>query len=472
MKFNYPFVAATRDWRLLSLFPVFGQTKTQEPFWQRGGLGSGPSCRYRSRRPGTHPMLVALQVAFTVGFLLLPMRLMGQVPNRAELLEQERAARIPEATPPQRTNIERGMMIIQKASERFNSVRGDENGLHYSSGHFPAGAGFGFGLGYSHTGKWVDGYSEPDRPNRLDFHWNAAYSTRDYYETTGGIELLNIAGGIFNVGLRGKYFEDPEDDFFGIGPDTRRKDRTNYLYRSLEGGGDAWLSPIRGFRAGGGVSYLSPSVGSGRDSRFASLEQVFDPSTVPGFNGPLPDFLRVDAFVDYDRRDNPLYARAGNYFGAKFSNFRDRHLDKYHFRRWEFDAQQYLPFDNGYKVLALRGNVVMTDAGPNDAIPFIYMPDLGGDQRLRGFREFRFRDRNSVLATVEYRWEAWWALDMAVFVDGGKVAARRSDIDLSGWEGSYGLGFRFHSKKAFTFRLDLAFSREGFIPLFRAEHIF
>ena len=176
--------------------------------------------------------------------------------------------------------------------------------------------------------------------------------------------------------------------------------------------------------------------------------------------------------MDYDRRDHALYPRSGNYFGTKFSNFHDRHLDKYHFRRWEFDAQQYLPFDDGYKVLALHGNVVMSDAGPNDAVPFIYMPDLGGARRLRGFREFRFRDRNSVLATVEYRWEAWWALDMAVFVDGGKVAARRSDIDLSRWEGSYGLGLRFHSKKAFTFRLDLAKSREGFIPFFRAEHTF
>jgi Omp85 superfamily domain len=411
-------------------------------------------------------------MALSIASLLLLTRLQAQVPYRADLLEQERAAGITEATPPQRTAIERGMTILQEAGERYNSVMGDENGLHYSSGHFPAGAGFGFGLGYSRNGQWVDGYAEPDRPNRLDFNLNAAYSTREYYETRGEVQLMNIGGSIFNVGLRGRYFEDPEDDFFGIGGDTHKSDRTNYLYRSLEGGGDAWLSPIRGFRAGGGVSYLSPSVGSGRDPRFASLEQVFDPSTVPGFEGRLPDFLRVDAFVDYDRRDNPLYPRAGTYLGTKFSNFRDRHQDRYHFRRWEFDAQQYFPFDDGYKVLALRGNVVMTDAGPNDSVPFIYMPDLGGAQRLRGFREFRFRDLNSVLATAEYRWEAWWALDMSVFVDGGKVAARRSDIDLSDWEGSYGLGLRFHSKKAFTFRLDLAFSREGFIPLFRAEHIF
>jgi hypothetical protein len=396
----------------------------------------------------------------------------AQTPTRANLLLGEREARSETLTPPARTRIEQGLALIEKASQRFNNVRGNETGIHYYSGNFPAGSGFGFGLGYTHNGMWVDGYPEPDRPNRLDYSLAAAFSSRSYYELVSDVKVLNIGGSIFNIGLRGNYRENPEDDFFGIGNDSRRKDRTNYLYRSLEGGADAWLSPIRGFRAGGGVSYLSPSVGSGRDSRFASIEQVFDPSAVPGFQGDLPDFLRVDAFVDYDRRDNPMYPRSGEFLGAKFSNYRDRHQDRYHFRRWEFDAQKYLPFDDGYKVLALRGNVVLTDVGPNETIPFFYMPDLGGSQRLRGFREFRFRDKNSVLATAEYRWEAWWALDMALFVDAGKVAARRADIDFSDWEAAYGVGFRFHSKKAFTLRLDLAFSREGFIPLIRAEHVF
>jgi hypothetical protein len=411
-------------------------------------------------------------LALAVGFVWSPHRLCAQGPKRAELLVDDRDARTDHLTPPERTAIEKGLTTIEKAWQRFNSIKGNENGLHFSSGHFPAGSGLGYGIGYGHSNLWVDGYPEPDRANRIDFHANASYSTREYYELTSNIDVLNIGGSIFNVGFHGKYQENPEDDFFGIGPESRRGDRTNYLYRSLEGGADAWLAPIQGFRAGGGVSYLSPSVGSGRDPRFASLEDVFDPSTVPGFEGRLPDFLRVDAFLDYDRRDNPLYPRSGTFLSARFSNYRDRPLDQYHFRSWEFDAQQYLPFDDGYKVLALRGNVVMTDAGLGEAVPFVFMPDLGGAQRLRGFREFRFRDRNSVLATAEYRWEAWWALDMALFVDAGKVAARRADINLRDWEVGYGLGFRFHSKKAFALRLDLAFSREGFIPLIRAEHVF
>jgi len=34
------------------------------------------------------------------------------------------------------------------------------------------------------------------------------------------------------------------------------------------------------------------------------------------------------------------------------------------------------------------------------------------------------------------------------------------------------VGLRVHSNSAFVARLDLAFSREGFIPLLRFEHVF
>jgi outer membrane protein assembly factor BamA len=213
-------------------------------------------------------------------------------------------------------------------------------------------------------------------------------------------------------------------------------------------------------------------VGAGRDSRHASVEKVFDPAAIAGFEGGKRNFLRADAFVEYDRRDNPSYPRSGTYLGTKFSRYSDRDLERYSFRRYQFDAQQYIPFDNGYKVLAVAGNVVLTDTDGNNTVPFYFMPDLGGRQRLRGFRERRFRDSNSIFASAEYRWEAWWALDVAVFADAGKVASRRSDINLQDLEATYGIGFRLHSKKAFAFRVDIARSREGFLPIFSAQHVF
>jgi outer membrane protein assembly factor BamA len=188
--------------------------------------------------------------------------------------------------------------------------------------------------------------------------------------------------------------------------------------------------------------------------------------------GGKRNFLRGDAFVEYDRRDNPSYPRGGTYLAAKGSSYTDRDLGRFNFRRLELNAQQYVPFDNGYKVLAVRSDVVLTDAGAGDTVPFYLMPDLGGRERLRGFSGRRFRDLNSILVSAEYRWEAWWAMDVAVFGDAGKVAARRSDITLKDLEGTFGLGFRFHSKKAFTFRVDLAHSREGFVPIFSGKHVF
>jgi len=82
------------------------------------------------------------------------------------------------------------------------------------------------------------------------------------------------------------------------------------------------------------------------------------------------------------------------------------------------------------------------------------------------------RDQNSLVMSAEYRWEASWMLDAAVFVDAGKVAATRGDLNLRDLATSYGVGLRVHSNSAFVARLDLAFSREGFIPLLRFEHVF
>jgi Omp85 superfamily domain len=398
--------------------------------------------------------------------------LKAQVPSRAELLEAERETKIEEVHAPERTTIERGMRAIERAATKYENIKGRDPGLHYTTGNLPTGSGMGFGLGYTYSPMIKGGYSDPTLPNLFELKIDAAYSTREFYEGKAEIRLSNIAGTILNVASRAKYYEDPQESFFGLGTQSERRIRTNYLLRSFEGTTEAWLSPIKGFRAGGGATYLTPSVATGRDSRYASVESVFDPATVPGLENGRRKFLRADAFIEYDRRDNPSYPRAGTFLGTKFSHYSDRDLDRFNFRRYEFDAQQYVPFDNGYKVLALASDVVLTDTDGNNTVPFYFMPDLGGRQRLRGFRQRRFTDRNSIFASAEYRWEAWWALDVAVFGDAGKVTARRSDINLKDWEGSYGIGFRFHSKKAFTFRLDLAHSREGFLPIFSAQHVF
>jgi outer membrane protein assembly factor BamA len=150
----------------------------------------------------------------------------------------------------------------------------------------------------------------------------------------------------------------------------------------------------------------------------------------------------------------------------------DRDLRQFDFYRVDISLQQYVPLPDRYRLVALRADGVFTNPDAGQSVPFYLQPTLGGSSQLRGFRESRFRDQNSVLVSAEYRWEAWWALDPAIFIDAGMVAPSRQGLSLRETEVGYGIGFRFHSNRAFIARLDLAFSREGFVPLLRFEHVF
>jgi outer membrane protein assembly factor BamA len=95
-------------------------------------------------------------------------------------------------------------------------------------------------------------------------------------------------------------------------------------------------------------------------------------------------------------------------------------------------------------------------------VPFYLQPTLGGSDDLRGFRQYRYYDNDSLLMNAEYRWEVAPALDMAVFADAGKVFPRPWDISLTNLQTDGGFGIRFKNREAVLFRIDAGFSREGF----------
>jgi hypothetical protein len=56
-------------------------------------------------------------------------------------------------------------------------------------------------------------------------------------------------------------------------------------------------------------------------------------------------------------------------------------------------------------VIATRLFVSTSDTGTGEVMPFYLMPTLGGNDTLRGFREYRFRGPHAILAQGEYRYE-------------------------------------------------------------------
>jgi outer membrane protein assembly factor BamA len=169
-------------------------------------------------------------------------------------------------------------------------------------------------------------------------------------------------------------------------------------------------------------------------------------------------------------RGNP---RSGGRYVFSYSIYDDRDLSRYSFRRFDVDLQQYFPMFQQRRVIALRAMTSMSDADAGQEVPFYLMRTLGGPDDLRGFRQYRFRDRNLLLLQAEYRWEVFTAMDAAIFYDAGKVSARRRDLNFDGLERDYGIGMRFGGDNGVFLRVEGAFgSRDGKHLVLRFGNVF
>src|SRR5262249_397280 len=135
-----------------------------------------------------------------------------------------------------------------------------------------------------------------------------------------------------------------------------------------------------------------------------------------------PNYARTHAFVEVDSRTSPDYSRSGGLYRLEFSDYRQTNSGANSFRRIHAQPQRFVPILRENWVIALRALASTTDNAAGDSVPFSFMPALGGSHALRGYSYWRFRDRNRLLFSGEYRWTAGPFVDMAVFMDAGKVA--------------------------------------------------
>jgi len=392
------------------------------------------------------------------------------VSGRAALWRRAREAKRDEIRPPERTSVERGLFQIED-NYLIERLAAGWRGFHPVFGGLPTGSGLGLGF------RFIDDavgeiYVDPDQPNRLDVAWGAVGSFKGYVVADAEVRYRNIGGSALGLSGQARFRRFTQEDFFGLGLATREADRTTYLFEDFEAGVEIFWQRPSWLRLGGGLARLDTNTGPGQDDRFPSVEELFTPAEVPGLVDQ-PDYWRTSAFAEVDVRDHPFHPRQGGSYALRWSLYDQRDGGGFDFHRYRVDAQQYFPFLNQHRVVALRARATFTDADSGEAVPFFLQPDLGGSTTLRGFRERRFRGPNSVIFTVEYRWEAWIGLDMALFADAGKVFEERSDIgDFDDYEIDYGLGFRFNTAQGVFLRTDIARSAEGFKIYFVFDHVF
>jgi hypothetical protein len=383
--------------------------------------------------------------------------------TRAEEERAKREAKAIQLVPERRGKIE---AVLYRIDEDLilQRIFSPPRGFHARAGGIGEGGGFGGGGGYQYT-------SVP-----FDIRTSAAASLKGYVIAEGSLRfpgtqsesLYTWANGPF-VEVYARRRESPQEDFFGLGPDSLEDDRSDFALRDTF----VRVSPSvrRGYlTAGVNLGYLDPSIGSGTDKSMPSTDEIFEPAEVPGLE-TQPAFGLIEPFVEFATLDRAIEDRAGGRYRVTFSRYADRDLDQFSFDQWNVDLRQYVPFVHGTHTLAFRAWASASDPVDDDTVPFYLQPTLGGSRSLRGYRTFRFRDRSALLFQGEYRWRINEFVTGALFYDTGAVAPELGDIGRL--EHDYGFGLRAGSRSAVAVRMDLAFGgREGTRFLVRFDDVF
>jgi len=353
----------------------------------------------------------------------------------------------------QETRIERTASTVEGWFERP---------LHPVINNVGPSGGFGVGIGY-------------DLPN-LPAGWfagaEAVVTVRKYWDTT-------VNAGYARDRLRAEAFarirEMTQLNFFGLGAQSARANRTNFALR------DQVIGTLGSFRVapwigvGWRVEQLWPEIGQGRSSTRRTVEELFADEDAPGL-AVQPGFGHYRVVLDLAYPDLDSSTAGGNY-RIGWSVFNDEDLDRYGFRRFDVELQERFPAPGPNARLTMHGLVSITGTPAGNEVPFYFQQTLGGKSSVRGFHEralgsdgtaatlrgfknLRFRNRNLLLLQAEYGWHLWENLYATVFADAGKVAHRVADLHFDGLEHSYGFSLSYMRGDVASVRMDVGLGGE------------
>lgn len=402
---------------------------------------SAPSRNHQPRRSRRSRSL-AVRVALLAALIAGGARPGAAQESRAEELERKQRARAAEVSAYVPNRAEVVVSAIENAALGIAPV-----GFYPWFGNIYPTGWIAFGAGYRNV------FADTGSVNVV-----GAWSLKNFKMAQGTVALPEMADGRVKVQTHAQWMDAPSVPFYGLTQRSDMDDKAFYLYREASVGASATATPAKWFSVGAKVDYLDITTDS--TDKDDSVEQRFTTPAAPGLLDD-PTYVRSTVSAAVDWRRPPGYSGTGGMYRAELTNYAQRNDGPYSFRQFEAEVVQLIPILRANWVIALRGMVTTTDTDNGDEVPYFLMPSLGGSRHVRGYSTFRFRDRHRILWSAEYRWTPARFLDMALFYDAGKVTSRRSDLDFSGLDDSYGIGVRFVSLNGTALRIEVARSSES-----------
>lgn len=235
--------------------------------------------------------------------------------------------------------------------------------------------------------------------------------------------------------------------YYGVGPDVTDADEEIY---------EARLPRIR-------FDYLR-KVGT---HTFAGLRLHYEDftikSTEPGGLVATSGILGSDGgrnsgigpMFYYDSRDSQIYPSSGIFAESSLQVYDRFTGSNFSYVKWIVDFRKVVPVrENQIFVYNAYSEILRGD------VPFFGMPLMGGNRRMRGLFEGKFRDNNMMVLQGEYRYKFAKRWGVTGFGGVGNVYSNRFPFDFGNTKVTYGAGGRFQLSKRekLNLRLDLAHS--------------
>ena len=406
-----------------------------------------PRAHARFRASPCVPARFRALSALLFGLALL---LLGAVPvaaqgtgSRAAEVAREQAEKATHLEPSRPLWIERKLLEIEQAGGF-----GVRRGFFVAFGDIKSGSSVSLGPAYGRT-----------FDNGARIIGKAVYSIRNFKLAHVSLHSPPLAQGRLAFDGRVRWQDAPVLPVYALGTSSPQT-RADYSETKTEVSGRAAFQPGRFVHLGAGVGFERFKTGGTSGTERSSVEDLFTPLEMPGI-GADPEYLHSFASAAFDTGAGAGFSRRGTLLEAVYHDYRQLNDGPFSFQRVDAIARQLIPILHGNWVLDLSLRVSTTEADEGNFVPFFLMPDLGGGSDLRGYANYRFRDRHALLFTAEYRWYVQEYVEMAVFYDAGQVAAHRRDLDFDNLKSDVGIGLRFHTPQTTVMRFEVARGTEG-----------
>jgi hypothetical protein len=318
----------------------------------------------------------------------------------------------------------------------------------------------------SRTGAGINFYQKDLVNTGSKFSFTATMGLEKEQKIEADFSSLKLGHDMLQARLNAAYVNLAGEHFYGMGPDSDLDNEFTFGHARKSGDASIGFNFHEKFYLNATFGIESNEMKESSDHDDLSL---FEPSHWPDtFGNHLPgifDTVNLSSFrVEFgmdtkDKQGNPTKGMDAFFSSGIYDEYDG---DVYGFTKTIADVSKYIHLFYG-RVLALRAATQITSSRNGGEIPFYLYSELGNDETIRGFQRGRFRDKDYLLGSVEYRFPFTRNVDALVFTDAGKVSSDIADeFDSENWNVTYGGGLRFYSESSLIARIELGKSSDGF----------